>query len=76
MRYQIQTVFDDYDCETCGSSYAEGFVITEEGNPLPIVNLIPLAHCTRSKEFELSDALAHILKKLGHEVELNGELII
>ena len=75
MKYKIQTVFDDYDCETCGSSYAEGFFVTEEGSPLPIVNLIPLAHCTGGKEFELSDALNQILIKLGHEVELDGEPI-
>lgn len=27
MRYEIKTIHDDYDCETCGASYAEGYQI-------------------------------------------------
>jgi hypothetical protein len=68
MKYTIRNINDDYDCETCGSSYAEGFEIIKDGNL--VHTLKPVAHCYNGDSFDGDDLLTWILNDLGHSVEI------
>lgn len=67
-RVRIEHLSDSYDgCETCGSSYAEGFrVLVDDAE---VICLEPLAHCFSGQSFDNEDLLRAILKHFGHELE-------
>lgn len=66
-KIKIQWIVDDYDCETCGSSSAEGAIVTLDGKE--ILKLEPLAHCYNSVEFTPEEVYRKLLETLGYEVE-------
>jgi hypothetical protein len=70
MRYEIKTIHDDYDCETCGASYAEGYQIYRDGEL--IHEMKPVAHCFGGENFTVEDWAAWILRDLGHDVCIDG----
>lgn len=60
----IKWLEDDFDCETCGPSYASGAVVSMDGEPL--VTLLPVAHCHGGESWHQDDVLRAILQHLGH----------
>ncbi len=65
---KITEISDDCDCETCGSSWAEGYEVTIGGYPFG--NYTPLASCFGGNSYELSDVLKDLIKHFGHELEI------
>jgi len=66
MNLDITWLHDDYDCEDCGGSYAEGARVTLDGEPF--LELIPVAHCFGGADYPTKDVYNEILKKLGYSV--------
>lgn len=72
MKIEIQTSIDHSECETCGSSWAYGGAVFVDGKE--ILSREPLASCYGSPSFSEADLLVMALKKMGHEVLLDGSL--
>jgi len=70
MKYHVKTIYDDYDCEDCGSSYAEGFEIYRDGELIHTMN--PIAHCFDGEFYTPEDWAAWIIRDLGSEVWIDG----
>lgn len=65
----IEHLVDEHDCETCGSSWAEGALITLPDSST--VELKPLANCFGGAHWDREEILLILLKKLGYEVTHN-----
>ena len=65
-KIEIEWLYDSTDCDTCGSSYADGARVTLDGKPL--LELIPRAHCMGGKHWDETAVHATILRALGYEV--------
>lgn len=65
-KIEIRWIVDTHDCETCGSSFAEGAIVSLDGKE--ILRLEPLAHCYNSIEFTQEDVYKKLLEHLGYEV--------
>ena len=66
----VEYLFDTYDCDTCGNSYAEGFKVSKDGKEW--FELTPHAHCYDGDNFTKQDLLKEILERLGHTISYNG----
>ena len=67
MKIEIEWLTDSYDnCETCGTSYAEGARVYVDGSLT--LDMAPSAHCFGGAHHEQSEVYDAILKWLGHEV--------
>lgn len=62
----IEWTSDEYDCDTCGPSYADGAIVTLDG--VEILGLDPVAHCYGGAHYERSEVFAEILTKLGYKL--------
>ncbi|PWL18850.1 hypothetical protein DKP76_07250 [Falsochrobactrum shanghaiense] len=67
MKISIEWLDDTYDCETCGSSWAEGALVYIDG--LLVLDLQPSAHCYNGVSYQEGDVYQRILEHLGHGVE-------
>lgn len=65
---KIVELFDESDCETCGSSYAQGYKVYVAGEL--VSSYIPVAHCYDSESYEIQDVFKDILERLGYELEV------
>jgi len=64
---KIEWLSDDHDCETCGSTYADGALVWLDGDL--ILELSPSAYCYDSTHYDEADVYRHILEKLGYEIK-------
>lgn len=62
----IQWLEDEYDCEICGGSYAEGASVEVVGEFS--FTLEPIAHCYSGQTYDPSEVYTEILKRLGYSV--------
>lgn len=62
----IEWLTDYHNCETCGSNYAEGAVVSIDGSVA--IEMRPVAHCFGGDNFEQSEVFDRILRHLGHTV--------
>jgi hypothetical protein len=62
----IEYLSDSYECETCGTSYAEGYRIYVDG--AVVRELKPSAHCFDGTNFSENDMLAAVLEHFGHKL--------
>ncbi|HET8689280.1 MAG TPA: hypothetical protein VFM18_21930 [Methanosarcina sp.] len=66
MKINIEWMYDDHDCDTCGSSFAEGALVTfEDGR---VLELFPYANCYNSISFDKDEVYSRIIEELGHEI--------
>lgn len=65
-KIEIKWLDDEHDCDTCGTSWAEGAIVTIDGERA--LDLDPLAHCFGSDDYSREEVLRRILAHLGHEV--------
>lgn len=70
-RIKIVELFDESDCEICGSSYAQGYKVYADEEL--ILSYIPMAHCYDSESYDIADVHKDILEYLGYEVEVVQE---
>ena len=66
-KLKIEWSNDEYNCDTCGTSYSTGAVVTYNDNI--ILNIPASAHCFHSFNINYSHILAILLKHLDIEVE-------
>lgn len=62
----IEWLHDDWDCETCGWSWAEGARVTLNGETF--LELIPSAHCFGGDHWSNDAVYLEIMKKLGYTI--------
>jgi hypothetical protein len=62
----IEWLTDYHNCETCGSSYAEGAVVSIDGQI--VLEMRPVAHCFGGTNYYESDVYGRILQHLGHTI--------
>jgi hypothetical protein len=67
MKIKIEWLYDEHDCETCGSSYATGARV-QIGNDSLMFD--PIAHCYDGASWTMAEVYESILKHLGHELEV------
>jgi len=66
-KIEIEWLWDSgHNCETCGTSYAEGARVIIDGKVE--LELKPVAHCFGGDNWDQGEVYEEILKKLGHEV--------
>lgn len=70
-RIEIETMTDEHECETCGSSWSEGGVVYVDGEE--VLCREPRAYCYGTPSYSESDLLVMALKKLGVEVRVDSE---
>lgn len=63
----VETTWDSHQCETCGSSYADGFKIFVDGKL--IKELEPVAHCFNGTFWTEEDVLDAVLTHFGHTLK-------
>lgn len=68
-KIELENLYDESDCETCGTSYAEGFSVLIDGEPFG--DYAPCAHCYDGASYYLQGVLTDVLKHLGHELKFN-----
>lgn len=67
MNIHIEWLDDTHDCETCGSSWAEGARVYIDGQLA--LDLEPCAHCYSGASYQEGDVYRRILAHLGYSVE-------
>ena len=70
MKIDIKLMTDDHDCETCGSTWAEGGVVYVDGKE--VLRREPVAYCYGTPTFSEHDLLVMALKKIGIQVMDDG----
>lgn len=68
-KVELDARYDEYDCETCGTSYAEGFFVMIDGEPFG--DYSPCAHCHSGQSYFLQDVLTDVMEHLGHELKIS-----
>jgi hypothetical protein len=63
----IEWLFDESDCETCGSNWAEGAFVTFANGD--VLDFTPWAGCSFGTSYERADVYKSILEHLGYTVE-------
>lgn len=67
MRITIERLYDQYDCDTCGYSSAEGAIVMFDGKE--VISMLPQAHCYAGKDYTDDIIFEAIFNKLGHTLE-------
>ena len=68
MKITVERLDDSWDCEACGSSWAQGGRIFKDG--VFWFELTPSAHCFDGDNYEDEDILIKIIEQLGHDVTI------
>ena len=71
MKIEIETLWDDHDCETCGGSSAYGGIVYVDGKE--VLRREPVAYCYGVPSFSEDDLLVMALKGLGIKVLVDGD---
>ena len=66
MKINIIWLADSHECETCGTSFAQGARVYKDDELW--IELEPHAHCFESKDYDCNEVYKRILRELGHEV--------
>lgn len=66
---KIEWLSDSSDCETCGSAWAGGAVVTDLDSGNVVLELLPIASCFGGDDWSESDVFRELLKVLGHTVQ-------
>lgn len=67
---EVTNLWDSHECETCGTSYAEGYTIWFDGKI--VSTLQPHAHCFDGDSYTEADLLREVVRLLGHELVWEG----
>jgi hypothetical protein len=70
---EIEWVYDEYDCETCGPSYAEGAIVRVDN--VVILEMMPHAHCYSSESYEPEEVYNALLNRFGFDVVIKENIV-
>lgn len=65
---EIEWVYDEYDCELCGPSYAEGAIVRVDN--VVVLEMMPSAHCYSSESYEPEEVYNALLTRFGFDVSI------
>lgn len=71
--FEIVFLEDNHNCETCGSDYAEGYVIKKDG--VVVVDKTPVAACFDGSRYDQNMAYVELIRLTGIEVNVSSEVI-
>ena len=66
MQIEIEWLYDDHDCETCGSQWSHGAKVHLDGKLL--IDNQPKASCFECAHWDEADIYKEVLTKLGYTV--------
>ena len=71
MKIKIEWLTDTHDCETCGTSWADGarVTVTRRGGKQSVLEFTPVARCHDSSDWSSDEVFKAILVSLGYDVE-------
>lgn len=67
-RLEIEWLYDYYECDQCGPSYADGAIVRLDN--AVIMELIPKAHCYSSETWDYEDVYVGLLETFGFDVSI------
>ncbi len=67
-KIKIEWLTDENNCETCGWNFAEGAIVTIDGDVA--IELHPAAACWDGDSYSETEVYKRILAHLGHELEI------
>lgn len=70
MKIEIITDTDTAECDCCGTSYADGGEVIIDGKI--VLSRPASASCVGSESWTEAELLVMALKKIGHEVSVDG----
>lgn len=62
----VEWLHDESECDTCGSNYAQGAIVSLDGEE--IIRLEPHASCFGTEDWSAEEVMIKIINYLGHEV--------
>jgi hypothetical protein len=65
----IEELSDEYDCETCGGSWATGYKVTIDDEQFG--DFEPVAACYGGNDYSLKEVYEALLEHFGHTLEVN-----
>jgi hypothetical protein len=68
MKILVEWLSDEYDCDICGPSWAGGAIVKFEDGKT--IEMILVARCCGSTNYEEVDVYKAIFDYLGHEFEV------
>ena len=74
MKIEILTWEDEHECDTCGSSWAQGGQVIVDDEI--VIHEEPVAHCFGGRSFDSEELLIMALQKLGHKVTKNFKEVV
>lgn len=66
-KIRIEWLYDECDCETCGTTYADGARVFVNHDLL--FEWLPYAHCYDGVSYEQGAVFREIVARLGYEFE-------
>lgn len=70
-KIEIVWMVDEHDCDTCGSSYAEGARVYFDD--VSVLDMEPCAHCFDGNTYTKEQVYNRILVELGHMVVITND---
>lgn len=70
---EIEWLYDQYECDMCGPSYAEGAIVRLDN--VVIMELIPHAHCYSSESWEAEEVFVQLLESFGFDFSMRETLV-
>lgn len=65
---RIEKITDEYECDDCGPSWAEGAKVYFDG--ALAFELTPVAHCYDGEHHNEDDIYKRVIEHLGHSVTI------
>jgi hypothetical protein len=69
--FEIVFMNDHHNCETCGSSYASGYIIKKDGEV--VVDKTPIAACYDDSDYNQNEAYLEVIQLAGIQIDVSTE---
>lgn len=70
---EIEWIYDEHDCDTCGPSFAEGAVVRVDN--MVVLEMMPLAHCYSSTSYSQDEVYNALLNRFGFDVTIKDSYL-
>jgi hypothetical protein len=70
-KIEVTPIKDAYECDDCGTTFAEGYEVTIDGKPFG--DYYPDPHCCKCLEYGFDTVMIDVLKHLGHDLQINPQ---
>lgn len=70
-KIELILLSDEWECEDCGTSFANGYVIKKDG--VVVVERYPRAYCYDSDDYDGEQQLRDLCELFGCELEIRND---